>query len=209
MPRSSHWILAVVFGAATFGLLASSTRSCAQQGESDLVGKPAADLKGDFAVNGKPVSLSDLKGKVVVLEFWAVWCGPCQATFPHLKKWHDAHKNNKNNNKDEVVIIGVTTYYDYTFDKVKQKAVAAPNGLAPKDEQAMLKDFADHHKLKYLLMTLPEEDWKKARADYRVEGIPTTVLIDQNGKIKMMKESSDEGVFQELEEGIQELLKKQ
>jgi hypothetical protein len=41
------------------------------QQEQGLVGKPAPDLQGDFAVNGKPVHLSDLKGKVVLLDFWA------------------------------------------------------------------------------------------------------------------------------------------
>ena len=56
-------------------------------------------------VNGKPLTDNDLKGKVVLVDFWAVWCGPCIATFPHLREWHDKYADMG------FEIIGYTSYY--------------------------------------------------------------------------------------------------
>jgi cytochrome c biogenesis protein CcmG, thiol:disulfide interchange protein DsbE len=51
-------------------------------------------------INGQPVTLGDLKGKVVVLDFWATWCGPCIGAIPHTNDLAQKYK-------DKVVIIGV------------------------------------------------------------------------------------------------------
>lgn len=57
-----------------------------------------------------PVTLAGLHGKVVVLEFWATWCGPCRASIPHLVELHDKYKG------EGVVIIGLT---DEDYDRAK------------------------------------------------------------------------------------------
>ncbi len=59
-----------------------------RQGEPSLAGKPAHDF--NFSLNGKPSSLADLRGKVVVLNFWATWCPPCVEEAPALNQLHQA-----------------------------------------------------------------------------------------------------------------------
>ena len=45
-------------------------------------------------LDGRPVSLSDFRGKPVVLEFWATWCGPCRSQFPKMARIHEKYENN-------------------------------------------------------------------------------------------------------------------
>ncbi len=59
---------------------------------SPLVGKTAPDFKLDL-LSGGQVTLSDLKGKVVVLDFWATWCPPCRKSLPHLNKLYEDNKD--------------------------------------------------------------------------------------------------------------------
>jgi thiol-disulfide isomerase/thioredoxin len=166
-----------------------------------LLDKPAPDFKGDFALNGTPTSLSDLKGKVVLLDFWAVWCGPCIATFPHLRDWHAEYKDKG------LEIVGVTTYYEqFGFDKEKGKLARAKDKLTPVQEQDMIKDFAEHHKLAHRLMTLPRDERAKVYEAYKVKGIPTAVLIDRKGNVRMVKVGSSEANAEALGETIKKLI---
>jgi len=63
----------------------------------------------DFSVTsltGENISLSKLKGKVVLIDFWATWCGPCRQEMPAVKKIWDKHKNNN------FIIIGISLDMD-------------------------------------------------------------------------------------------------
>jgi len=65
------------------------------------------DAAPDFnltSVDGNKVTLASLKGKVVLLDFWATWCGPCKAAMPTIQKLHEAYKDKG------VVILGVNTW---------------------------------------------------------------------------------------------------
>jgi thiol-disulfide isomerase/thioredoxin len=58
--------------------------------EKELAGKPAPDLVATD-IQGKPVSLADLKGKTVLLDFWTTWCQPCQADAPSIEKLNEKY----------------------------------------------------------------------------------------------------------------------
>jgi thiol-disulfide isomerase/thioredoxin len=166
---------------------------------ADLIGKPAPDFTGDFAINGKPTKLSDLKGKVVLVDFWAVWCPPCVASFPHLTEINKQYK------EKGLEVLGVTAYEGrFKFDKDAGKLT--PAKVNQDEEQTMLKDFSSHHKLEHRLMTLPKDVAKKAFEDYKVRGIPQAVLIDRKGNVRMVKVGFSKENFEEIEKMAKELL---
>jgi thiol-disulfide isomerase/thioredoxin len=166
-----------------------------------LIGEPAPNLTGHFSYNGETKSLADLKGKVVLLDFWAVWCGPCIKTFPHLRDWSKEFK------KEGLEVLGVTTYFkQFDFDKEKGRLSKAEQPLTEKEENAMLQQFTQHHKLDYRIMAVSQDDWQKASRDYGVRGIPTAVLIDRQGKVRMIRVGSGEENARALESEIKRLI---
>ena len=78
-------ILAASF--ITMALLFGCTDNAAQSGSSMAADFTLPDL------SGKNVQLSDMKGKVVLLEFWATWCPPCRASIPGMEKIHETYKD--------------------------------------------------------------------------------------------------------------------
>jgi thiol-disulfide isomerase/thioredoxin len=154
---------------------------------ADLIGKPAPEIAvGDFAVNGKPVKLADLKGKVVLLNFWAVWCVECVRTFPHLREWHTQYHS------QGLEIVGLTSYYGRTkgIDKANgqvQRIKPGEEKVTPEAERAVLKDFAEYHKLAHLLTAVPPNQLKATYDAYKVKVIPDFVLIDRKGNVRMVK----------------------
>ena len=66
-----------------------------------MQGKPAPELSLKEWINSKPMDLKDLKGKIVVLDFWATWCGPCIRAVPHTNDMMEKYA------KQGVVFIGV------------------------------------------------------------------------------------------------------
>jgi thiol-disulfide isomerase/thioredoxin len=168
---------------------------------ADLIGKPAFDFKPDFAVNGKPAPLADLKNKVVLLDFWAVWCGPCIKTFPHLRELHAKYHDKG------LEIVGVTSYYEKVgFDKGAGKVKVLDDKMTVAQEQDMLKEFAQHHKLDYRLVAVPLDQRKELYGQYRIKGIPTAVLLDRKGNIRLVKVGAGEDNAKEIEAAVQKLL---
>lgn len=162
-----------------------------------LIGEDAAPLEVEAWVNGSPLTETDLKGKVVLLDFWAVWCGPCIATFPHLREWHEKYSDKG------LVMIGITRYYNYKWDDEAGRATRAQGEVSPEQEQKMLEKFAEHHNLQHRFAI--QED-RKMSEYYGVTGIPHVVVIDREGKVRMMRVGSGESNAKDIEQMLEKLL---
>lgn len=160
-----------------------------------LVGKDAAPLAVETWVNGKPLTDGDLKGKVVLLDFWAVWCGPCIATFPHLREWNDKYADKG------LVIIGVTSYYKFKWNDDQKRAVSG--NASPEEEREMLEKFAEMHSLKHRFAI---QDGRSMSEYYAVSGIPHVVVIDQQGKVQMLRVGSGDKNAHDIDELLKKLL---
>jgi thiol-disulfide isomerase/thioredoxin len=105
-------------------------------------------------IDGKEVKLSDYKGKIVILDFWATWCGPCRRGIPDLVSLQKEYKN-------KLVVIGIS------LDKVSG---------TDKD----VKPFIKEYKINYPVIWGNE----KVTKDYGdIQAIPTSFVINQDGNI--------------------------
>jgi thiol-disulfide isomerase/thioredoxin len=182
------------------GLFATIERAIASGRKfAALIGKDAAPLTVNTWVNGTPLTASDLQGKVVLLDFWAIWCGPCIVTFPHLREWQEKYGDKG------LVIIGLTRYYEYDWNDAEGYTAKAEGEISDEQEQEMLKKFAAYYHLKHRFAIQEEGD--SLDEYYSVNGIPQVVVIDKEGKIRMIRVGAGKQNAQDLDKLLAELLK--
>lgn len=117
---------------------------------------PTFSLKNQ---EGKQISLSDLKGKYILLDFWATWCKPCLAQIPYSKKLEEEYKNED---------------IEFVYICIDDKKERWENHLT-KENPSGIQLFAD------------EEESDELRSNYNINGIPSYMLIDKEGKIITQK----------------------
>ncbi|WP_051663911.1 TlpA family protein disulfide reductase [Dyadobacter crusticola] len=119
-------------------------------------GKQAPDFDGKTP-DGKTISLSSLKGKVVYIDVWATWCGPCRDEFPASKKLVKEFEGN-----DKVVFLYVSVDQDLNAWKKMLKGGSVPAGTHINQQSDVAGSL-----------------WEK----YHLWGIPRYIMVDQNGKM--------------------------
>ncbi|SFJ46962.1 TlpA family protein disulfide reductase [Planctomicrobium piriforme] len=121
-----------------------------------LPGNPI-EIQGK-TVDGKPFNINELKGKVVLVDFWATWCGPCIAEMPHLKELYEA-------------------YHAKGFEVV---------GISLDSERAELERFLEVKEIKWPILFEEGEgaSWDNKTAQYYgISAIPAMILVNREGKV--------------------------
>ncbi len=177
------------------GFKAEGMKKAQEKIAKELVNKPAPvfSLK---SLDGNTVNLADLKGKVVVVDFWATWCGPCKASFPALQKVYEKYKSNP-----DIVILAVNTWESETG----------------KEREKIVGQFIKENKYTFKVIYDLEDRAKNFASQFGVEGIPTKFILDKEGKIqfktvgfggeKIMMDEMDAQFEMLLKDGHKALLK--
>ncbi len=143
--------------------------------EKIQVGQPAPDITLP-GPNGKEYSLSDLKGKIVLLDFWASWCGPCRRENPNVVKVYDKYKDQG----FTVFSVSLDGLDERTKDRLGESQVNQYLQSSKKKwEDAIAQD---NLKWPYHVSELRKWD-TEAAATYGVRGIPKAFMIDRDGNI--------------------------
>jgi thiol-disulfide isomerase/thioredoxin len=169
-------ILATIFLSRTFPEDALALDHNKESGA--LIGKRAPEIARGRWVNGRSHTLSEVRGRVVLLEFWTYGCSNCRNTIPKLNEWHEKYA------ESDFILIGVhTPEFDREKDFMNVRRQTARLGI------------------RYAVVTDNEyETWNAYRQQYW----PTIYLIDRKGIIRHIQ--TGEGGSEQTERAIQALI---
>jgi thiol-disulfide isomerase/thioredoxin len=131
-------------------------------------------------IEGKSLKLADLKGKVVIVDFWATWCPPCKKEIPHFVKLYEAYKDKG------LEIVGLA------LERNQSEA------------EKLVTDYAKGNNVTYPLAAIDGSKDPAVRAVPNFQSIPTTLFIDKDGKVRKIKIGYHE--YADLEKLVKHML---
>jgi peroxiredoxin len=156
--------------------------------ENNRIGASAPDFKA-IDLNNKTVTLSEFKGKnVVLMDFWASWCGPCRESFPHLKNVYKKYHPKG----FEIISVSVDFNRDAWIEAVKQENIETWHPVPVAEKYLFGPD------------SIKKDD---IYANYFVQAIPRQILIDKSGKIAGNWVGKSRENEKELETALNEIFK--
>ncbi len=160
--------------------------------ESKSPGPKVGDKAIDWSLkdaDGKTVKLADLKGKVVVMDFWATWCGPCRKAMPDIQRLHDDFKGK------DVAVFGLNAW-----ERDDTKADPKTGKKLTGAEKA--KNYMTDQKFTYGLLLAAD----KVAEQHGLTGIPAFYIIDTKGKIVFAEGGYSPNHYKEMKTVIQKAL---
>lgn len=153
-------LVLVLIGVMVYSFIKEETEEqqvIAQLGVEEPIDEGVAPDFTLETLNGDTLTLSDLKGKKVILNFWATWCPPCRTEMPHLEQYYKEYGD-----KDNVEIVAV-----------------AETSREPSVEH--VQEFVNSYKLTFPIALATEDTVLDL---YRIITIPSTIFIDTEGKMQ-------------------------
>jgi thiol-disulfide isomerase/thioredoxin len=145
----------------------------------NLIGQTAPEITVAHWLNGDEVTLADLRGQVVLLEFWATWCKPCHEMFPKLKELHDEHAPRG------LKILTLTRHY----------LAYGGNTDARAEELELVRRFVAERNIELPVGVAEDE---RIQTAYGAMGLPSVALIDRRGTVRYRFGGGRDAMFHQL-----------